>query len=85
MAFLKSMKYFAATLIAFVVSRVALYLSVRLALLIDPGALFFVSLFLIAGAIFVFVVTFRRALSFIERWIKRVEGRRTQVKINPRA
>lgn len=77
-ALLKALQYFAATLMALGVSRLALHLSVKLALSIDAGALFFVSWFLIAVAAVVFVVTFRQTLSWIEAWIKRHEVKRTR-------
>lgn len=74
---LKAVQYFAATLMALGVSRLALHLSVKLALSMDAGALFFVSWFLIAGAAVVFVVTFRQTLFWIEAWIKRHEVKRS--------
>jgi hypothetical protein len=76
--FLKAMKYLAATLMALGVSRLALHLSVKLALSIDSGALFIVSTFLIAGAIYVFVITFRTTLSMIDRWMERAAMKRQQ-------
>lgn len=74
---LKAMKYFAATLMALGMSRLALHLSVKLALSMDAGALFFVSWFLIAGAVVVFVLTFRQTLSWIEAWSKRNDAKRS--------
>lgn len=76
----KAVKYLAAALIAFGVARLALHLSVKLALMIDSGALFFVSWFLIAGAAGVFGISFRKTLSCIEGWTERSAERRRQVK-----